>query len=71
MIFFMYNRIGVMIMKSVTIELESEIDAWLESQASERNTTKAALVSNMLRYNKRLSDLVSMSDEEFDQIIYG
>lgn len=58
-------------MKSVTIELESEIDAWLESQASERNTTKAALVSNMLRYNKRLSDLVSMSDEEFDQIIYG
>ena len=71
MIFFMYNRIGVMIMKSVTIELESEIDAWLESQASERNTTKAALVSNMLRYNKRLSDLVSISDEEFDQIIYG
>lgn len=58
-------------MKSVTIELESEIDAWLESQASERNTTKAALVSNMLRYNKRLSDLVSISDEEFDQIIYG
>ena len=58
-------------MKSVTIELESEIDAWLESQASERNTTKATLVSNMLRYNKRLSDLVSMSDEEFDQIIYG
>lgn len=71
MIFFMYNRIGVMIMKSVTIELESEIDAWLESQASERNTTKAALISNMLRYNKRLSDLVSISDEEFDQIIYG
>ena len=71
MIFFMYNRIGVMIMKSVTIELESEIDAWLESQASERNTTKATLVSNMLRYNKRLSDLVSMSGEEFDQIIYG
>ena len=58
-------------MKSVTIELESEIDAWLESQASERNTTKAALISNMLRYNKRLSDLVSISDEEFDQIIYG
>ena len=58
-------------MKSVTIELESEIDAWLESQASERNTTKAALVSNMLIYNKRLSDLVSISDEEFDQIIYG
>ena len=58
-------------MKSVTIELESEIDAWLSSQASERNTTKAALISNMLRYNKRLSDLVSISDEEFDQIIYG
>lgn len=58
-------------MKTVTIELESDIDEWLSYRAEKANTTKAALVSNMLRYNKRLSDLVSISDEEFDQIIYG
>lgn len=58
-------------MKSVTIELESEIDAWLSSQASEINTTKAELIKTMIWSNKNLSDLVSISDEEFDQIIYG
>lgn len=58
-------------MKTVTIELEPDIDEWLSYHAEKANTTKAALVSNMLRYNKRLSDLVSMSDEEFDEIIYG
>ena len=58
-------------MKTVTIKLEPDIDEWLCYRAEKANTTKAALVSNMLRYNKRLSDLVSISDEEFDQIIYG
>lgn len=58
-------------MKSVTIELEPEIDAWLSCRASERNTTKAELIKTMIWSNKNLSDLVSMSDEEFDEIIYG
>ena len=58
-------------MKTVIIELEPDIDEWLSYRAEKANTTKAALVSNMLRYNKSLSDLVSISDEEFDQIIYG
>lgn len=58
-------------MKSVTIELEPEIDAWLSCQASERNTTKAELIKTMIWSNKNLSDLVSISDEEFDAIIYG
>lgn len=58
-------------MKSVTIELEPEIDAWLSCRASERNTTKAELIKTMIRSNKNLSDLVSISDEEFDAIIYG
>lgn len=58
-------------MKSVTIELEPEIDAWLSSQASEKNTTKAELIKTMIWSNKSLSDLVNMSDEEFDAIIYG
>lgn len=58
-------------MKSITLNLDSELDAWLSSQASERNTTKAELIKTMIWSNKNLSDLVSMSDEEFDQIIYG
>ena len=67
----MYDRKGVMIMRSVTLELEPEIDAWLSCRASERNTTKAELIKTMIWSNKNLSDLVSISDEEFDQIIYG
>lgn len=58
-------------MKSVTLNLEPELDAWLSSQASERNTTKAELIKTMIWSNKNLSDFVNMSDEEFDQIIYG
>lgn len=58
-------------MKSVTLNLEPELDAWLSSQASEKNTTKAELIKTMIWSNKNLSDLVNISDEEFDAIIYG
>lgn len=58
-------------MKSITLNLEPELDAWLSCRASEQNTTKAELIKTMIWSNKNLSDLVSISDEEFDEIIYG
>lgn len=58
-------------MKSVTITLTDDLNEWLSCQASEKNTTKAELIKTMIWSNKNLSDLVSISDEEFDQIIYG
>lgn len=58
-------------MKSVTITLTDDLNEWLSSRASERNTTKAELIKTMIWSNKNLSDLVNMSDEEFDKIIYG
>lgn len=68
----MYDRErSVNYMKSITLNLDSELDAWLSCQASEKNTTKAELIKTMIWSNKNLSDLVSISDEEFDKIIYG
>ena len=58
-------------MKTVTIELEPDIDEWLSYRAEKANTTKAELIKTMIWSNKNLSDLVSISDEEFDKIIYG
>lgn len=58
-------------MKSVTITLTDDLNEWLSCRASERNTTKAELIKTMIWSNKNLSDLVSISDEEFDAIIYG
>lgn len=58
-------------MKSITLNLEPELDAWLSCRASERNTSKAELIKTMIWSNKNLSDLVNMPDEEFDEIIYG
>lgn len=68
----MYDRErSVNYMKLITLNLEPELDAWLSCRASERNTTKAELIKTMIWSNKNLSDLVSISDEEFDEIIYG
>ena len=47
-------------MKLVTLNLNSELDAWLSCRASERNTTKTELIKTMIRSNKHLSDIASI-----------